>query len=143
MFKCAESYCIRWSYVCDEKWNCPEGDDENSNPMCTKDYVCISMYKCRNITQKCLHVGNVCDWNKECPCGDDELFCDFKNAKCPSKCICLFQTISCINAPYLLIDPEISFLYLSVYISHSNIYLLNELHDTLKMSLLPRFQGTA
>ena len=63
----------------------------------------------------------------------------FVNVKCPSQCICMFQAISCINAPYLLINPEISFLYLSVYISHSNIYLLNELHDTLKNVLIAKF----
>ena len=107
--------------------------------MCSKDYVCILMYKCRKITQRCLHVGNVCDGNKDCPYGDDELFCDFKNVKCPSKCICLFQAISCINAPYLIIDTEISLLYLSVYISHSNVYFLNELHDTLKNVIIAKF----
>ena len=139
MFKCAESYCIPWSYVCDGKWDYPEGDDENSNPMCTIGHVCILMYKCRNITQRCLHVGNVCDGNKDCPCGDDELFCDLKNVKCLSQCICFFQAISCINAPYLLMEPEISLLYLSVYISHSNIYLLNELHNTFKNVLIAKF----
>ncbi len=28
MFKYASSYCISWAYVCDQKWDCPYGDDE-------------------------------------------------------------------------------------------------------------------
>ena len=30
-FKCQESYCIPWSYVCDGKWDCPDGCDEWKN----------------------------------------------------------------------------------------------------------------
>ena len=28
MFKCPSSYCLPWKYVCDGKWDCPEGNDE-------------------------------------------------------------------------------------------------------------------
>ena len=28
MFKCFNSYCIPWTYVCDGKWDCLKGSDE-------------------------------------------------------------------------------------------------------------------
>ena len=31
MFKCPKYYCIPWNYVCDGKWDCPEGYDEIIN----------------------------------------------------------------------------------------------------------------
>ena len=61
MFKCIDSYCIQWSYVCDGKWDCPKGNDELSNPVCTYDHVCDNMYKCANTVQSCIHIENVCD----------------------------------------------------------------------------------
>ena len=67
MFKCIDSYCVSWSYVCDGKWDCPAGDDELNNPVCTKNQVCIYMYKCKNTTQRCLHLKNKCDGTKDCP----------------------------------------------------------------------------
>ena len=29
MFKCPNYYCIPWNYVCDGKWDCPRGIDED------------------------------------------------------------------------------------------------------------------
>ena len=43
MFKCASSYCIPWSYVCNGKWDCPGGYDEIEKS-CQKH--CRNMYKC-------------------------------------------------------------------------------------------------
>ena len=67
MFKCVDSYCIPWSYVCDGKWDCPEGDDEKNNPVCTNDKTCICLYRCRNTEQRCLHLENLCDGTEDCP----------------------------------------------------------------------------
>ena len=106
MFKCIDSYCIPWAYVCDGKWDCLEGDDELSNPVCLKDKICVFMFECRNVTQRCLHLGNVCDSNKDCPFGDDELFCDLKIVKCPLKYDCLLLAVSCRNASHLILDTE-------------------------------------
>ena len=41
MFKCSNAYCIPWSYVCNGKWDCPEGYDEVQN-MCNK--ICNNMF---------------------------------------------------------------------------------------------------
>ena len=40
-FNCSSSYCIPWSYVCNGKWDCPHGDDEN----CEKER-CVRMISC-------------------------------------------------------------------------------------------------
>ena len=48
-FKCPENYCIAWSYVCDGKWDCPNGEDESNIDLCTGENVCHNMYKCRNV----------------------------------------------------------------------------------------------
>ena len=89
MFKCISSYCVPWSFVCDGKWDCPEGDDELNNPQCIEGQICIYMYKCRSSNQTCLHIGNVCDESAECPLGDDELYCELKDVLCPVNCNCL------------------------------------------------------
>ena len=95
MYKRADSYCVPWLYVCDGKWDCSE-DDELNNPVCTKNPVCVHMYKCRN-TQTCLHLGNVCDGSGDCPYCDDESLCDLKNVQCPLKCNCLVLATECRN----------------------------------------------
>ena len=45
-FKCTESYCIPWTYVCDGKWDCSEGDDELENPACGRIvFICTDAGK--------------------------------------------------------------------------------------------------
>ena len=58
MFKCRNSYCIPWSYVCNGKWDCPEGYDEILN-MCNT--VCRNMFKCKGTNNTYLHLGNTCN----------------------------------------------------------------------------------
>ena len=36
MFKCPKYYCIPWEYVCDEKWDCPYGNDEDKKELSYK-----------------------------------------------------------------------------------------------------------
>ena len=79
MFKCRYSYCIPWNYVCDGKWDCPEGNNELKNLVCGKVLTCIHMYKCKGIPNMCIHIGNICDHKKDCPSGDDKLFCGIDN----------------------------------------------------------------
>ena len=95
-FKCKNSYCISWSYVCNGKWDCPEGDDE-TNYLCSESTFCKHMFKCRHTSKKCIHVGNVCDGYFDCPLEDDELHCELQRSKCPSKCLCLSLAIECKN----------------------------------------------
>ena len=30
-FKCELAYCIPWNYVCNGRWDCPNGEDENQD----------------------------------------------------------------------------------------------------------------
>ena len=45
MFKCLNAYCIPWVYVCNGKWDCPEGDDEIYDSLCEQKKVCFFMFK--------------------------------------------------------------------------------------------------
>ena len=53
-----------WIYVCDGKWDCAEGFDEKSSLVCGNQIICKHMYKCKNMSHTCLHLGNVCDGKK-------------------------------------------------------------------------------
>ena len=83
-FKCVDSYCIPWEYVCDGKWDCPRGHAETFKPACEDKHACANMYRCKNTNLR-LHLGNVCD-GENCPLGDDEILCELQQVKCPSDC---------------------------------------------------------
>ncbi len=94
MFKCPLHYCVPWEYVCDTKWDCPSGKDEEA--FCFEDH-CANMYKCTG--QKiCIHLGVVCNMFVNCPQGDDEQFCDLKQSTCPLECQCVLYTLFCTSA---------------------------------------------
>ena len=107
MFKCVDSYCIPWSYICDGKWDCPEGDDELNNPVCNNNEACIYLYKCRKTQQRCLHLENLCDGHEDCPFGDDELLCNLKETNCLSQCSCLLLAIKCREMSPMKISRDI------------------------------------
>ncbi len=95
MFKCPRYYCLPWHFVCDGKWDCPAGLDENVT-------ACSSVGHCRNLmrcqgSQICLHLGVVCDGNVQCPYGDDETFCSLHNITCPNVCQCLTFALVCTS----------------------------------------------
>ena len=90
-YKCPKYYCIPWSYVCDGKWDCPRGSDEN---YCSQSRNCTNMYKCRN-TIICIHLGNICDQVPDCPLEDDEYACSLHEKACPVFCECLGFAIRC------------------------------------------------
>ena len=92
MLKCATVYCIPWSYVCNGRWDCPQGDDES---ICNENEICKIMFHCRNTRQMCLHLANTCDGHNDCPLGDDEMLCEMKLIDCPSYCLCLLYAIHC------------------------------------------------
>ena len=140
MFKCKYAYCVPWSHVCDGKWDCPEGNDELHNPVCTEYPFCMEMYKCRNTTQTCVFLGNVCDGNKGCFFGDGELYCQLNFIKCPLKCIFLLLAIDCANASGLNAERSMQPLYLSVHVSNSKMYTLKYIDHFVnaKIIKLPR-----
>ena len=131
MFKCVHSYCIPWSYVCDGKWDCPEGNDEMNNPVCINNKACIYLYKCRNTQQRCLHLENLCDGNEDCPFGDDETLCDLKQANCPSECSCLLLAIKCRYFSTLRIARDMQSHFLYVEISNYIDFSLPTFHKSL------------
>ena len=88
------------------------------------------MYKCRNMSQTCLHIGNICDSTKDCPFHDDELYCDLKDVKCPLRCNRLLLAIDCWNIFFLKFKSEIQPFYFSV--SSSDIFSLQDLYENLE-----------
>ena len=125
MYKCRNSYCIPYRYVCDGKWDCWNGEDES---ICTKDR-CQNMFRCR-YSSVCIHPKNICDSISDCPLGEDEMLCDVQN------CLpqCLNYGIHCYHAQ--LHNEKMSvalngFVYINI--SHSGISLekINYLEHTL------------
>lgn len=119
-FKCIKSFCIPLSYVCDQKWDCPAGDDEAPH-VCGINPICISLFKCMNTKLTCIPFGNICNRKVDCPFGDDELFCELIHVKCPlnPSCHCLLFAVYCRNT--VLIPVVSSFPHTSVLISDSEI----------------------
>ena len=57
LFKCPSYHCIPWGYVCDSKWDCPDGFDEH---ICGSKRQYHNMYKCTQ-SQICIHLNDVCN----------------------------------------------------------------------------------
>ena len=92
-FKCPSYYCVPWYFVCDGKWDCPGGLDEDN---CNHKRVCKNMYKCKN-SVLCIHPYNICDGNFDCPAGEDEFYCSLDKINCPLSCECLMFAIRCVK----------------------------------------------
>ena len=121
MYKCRDSYCIPWLYVCDGKWDCPDGDEEDQI-LCTELQFCQNMYKCQKTTQKCLHLYSICDGKNDCPLGDDEQHCNLKYVQCPSECICLLMAISCYNVSTQTIYSKLVPFPIYLYFTHHHYF---------------------
>ena len=100
-YKCPEYYCIPWSYVCDRKWDCPYGNDENST-YCNNAIMCVHKFKCKD-SHTCIHALDICDNKTDCPNGDDEFMCSLKDTQCIKYCNCLGFTILCVRV--IIFDP--------------------------------------
>ena len=131
MFKCPDAYCLPWSYVCDGKWDCPDGDDETNNPVCGFNISCQSMYKCKG-TSICLHYGNICDNKIDCLYGDDEYFCNIKDISCLRGCQCLLYAINCHNSVITEIAATRLINFICVFTQSTIIPSLYTLFNQLK-----------
>ena len=89
-FKCPNTYCVPYSYLCDGTWDCPRGQDEEHD-VCLS---CAGAFRCRNQKQ-CVPIITVCDGEVQCLFGDDELLCVYENITCPLNCTCMLHTIMC------------------------------------------------
>ena len=103
-YKCPDSYCIPLSYICDGKWDCASGYDEDILHTC-KIRNCIGFFHCSD-SSICVHLEDVCDNYVDCPLKDDELMCVLHNNKCPIFCVCHNLAFQCIGNL-----PEISNIY--------------------------------
>ncbi len=95
-FKCPNSHCIPWSYVCNGRWDCPHGSDENVEKMCHMNRMCENQLQCKE-SRICVSVYDLCDSQTDCPTGDDQLLCELLNTKCLTGCDCLNLAILCKN----------------------------------------------
>ena len=93
-FKCPGYYCIPWGYICDGKWDCPDGYDESVVQQCGINRTCTDMFKCKD-SQLCLHLEDICNVYSDCPLGDDELFCKLGGGHCFPECICYQYAMVC------------------------------------------------
>ncbi len=103
-FKCENSYCIPWRYVCDRKWDCPRGEDEEYVHICKDENYCKYLYLCKHRHHTCIPVYLVCNTYVDCPLGDDESLCDLANINCPSTCHCLAYAIICTHISSLSLN---------------------------------------
>ena len=110
--KCSNSYSVPYTYICDGKWDCFDGSDENE----CKLRSCIGLFKCK-YTSVCISLEIVCDKYVDCPEGDDEIFCLF----CLQSCTCYRMGILCQNMAISDIDKRIMESYLFIHISRSFI----------------------
>ncbi len=114
-FKCLLSYCISWELLCNGRWDCTHGDDEQ-NATCSNHVDCADMFRCKKILS-CVHVGDTCNNKHDCPLGDDEELCEISHHQCPLECLCLGLATTC---KFLTKSHNASFSgYLFISISNS------------------------
>ncbi len=113
MFKCPQSFCVPWEYICDGQWECSDGADEAH--FCTKMARCHHMYICHQFILTCVHISNLCDGIQNCPLLDDEDFCDLANSKCPHLCHCVMYAMKCARSHHLShLILKIPFVFLEI-----------------------------
>ena len=121
-FKCPDSYCVLYSYLCDGKWDGSSGADEKTE-YCLQKIRCQNLYKCLS-TYICIHVGKTCNNQFDCPLGDDEQLCDLKYINCPYGCQCLVFAIMCTELQGLTLTH---YPYFSVSFFNTNLHNKHQL----------------
>ena len=136
MFKCPMFYCIPWNYVCDGKWDCPQGYDEITDSLCSEGKHCSNMFKCRN-SVICIRLRDVCDNEDNCPLGDDEQLCSLSEVPCPERCYCFSFAVKCTS---LTKEPIIRIKHLPFHVINiancSRIFTLTFLQKTPMFSII-------
>ena len=79
--KCPGFYCVPLRTVCDGKWDCPGGIDEEN---CAR-ISCPGLYRC-NSSAVCIIIISICDAIIDCPVHDDEVVCESGLPNCRSCC---------------------------------------------------------
>ncbi len=90
-FKCPDSYCVPYHYVCNNRFDCPHGEDEQNCPLLS----CTGMLFCRH-DKICVHPNYVGDGEDDCPLShDDELLNNVGMCPVAEQCNCLGRAFSC------------------------------------------------
>ncbi len=105
MFKCIDSYCVPWTYVCDGTWGCPNGFEEKR---CREHHKCRELVMCHE-SHLCIHISNVCDGHIDCPQEEDESMCGLSRFQCPAGCHCLVYASDCKHVTFDVSNTEIMF----------------------------------
>ncbi len=119
-FKCRNSHCIPWEYVCDGKWDCSDGCDESTQKLCRNTRICTNSFKCK-LSQICVHLGTICDSQWNCPHGDDEQLCDLNHVFCPDKCKCVTLAVYCIGSQFHYCSAKDLFSFHVIYLKKALI----------------------
>ncbi len=138
-FKCPGYYCIPHGYVCDNKWDCPYGADEEMN-MCNNTARCEYMFKCR-FSVICVHSDDVCNRQNDCPLGDDEILCILWLVQCPSFCQCMNFVISCSDNRFTSSHLKYKLPHLSFTIRNNSQVDSTGILDTFPGLLFAYFYG--
>ena len=126
-FKCPNSYCIPYQYVCDGQWDCWNGEDEIN---CHR-YSCKSMFNCRH-SKICIHTRTICDGMENCPLGDDELLCPQFNCIRGSECLNYgILCIDIIDNNFNLFRFELeNFVFINISKSMLHVHIINIFKST-------------
>ena len=126
-FKCPQSYCIPYAYVCNGAWDCWNGYDEYE----CKLWKCKGFYLCMK-SSVCVPLDLVCNSISDCKNSDDEYFC----IECFSGCKCLGLAISCEDKVFAVTSNILNLaFYMFIEIYNSVLIPFNGLIETSLLSL--------
>ena len=126
-FKCPQSYCVPYAYICNGLWDCWNGYDEYK----CKLRSCQGLYLCLK-SSVCVPLDSVCNGISDCKNSDDEYFC----IECSYGCKCLGLAISCKDKVFTIaFNIHDLGLYMFIEMSYSVLIPFNGLFETILLSL--------
>ncbi len=135
-YKCPHSYCISWSYICDDKWDCIEGTDEHYFECKNGWVLCQHKFKCDISRSICVPLSYICDGTEDCANGLDEELCAMKNDQCWATCICVGKAMKCIQSAFSITNLfQLSFVSLAIVQTdiHSEITKIHQICSEVKL----------